>query len=432
MKWKIGLQSILVSLFIFLAIGAFLRWQGKQVFAATIDELKSKISDRNQNIKDLEKEIANYEAEITQTQKESKSLQSTIKQLDLTRKKLLADIAVTENKISSATDRLAELGIEIVDKETRIESNLDAVGESLRRINEVDSTSLVETILRNDTLSEFWNDVENIKSLERAIRERTRELENLKSNLVDQQTETEQKKRELEFLRATLSDQKKIVEQNTQEKNKLLSDTKNKETAYQKTLAQKKILKEAFEKELLQFQSELQFTYDPASMPHPGSGILEWPLLKVLITQPFGDTAFSREHPTLYSGSGHNGIDLAASVGTPIRVAASGTVEGTGDTDTVCPGASYGKWVFVRHANGLATLYAHLSLIKASIGENVSTGDIIGYSGSTGYATGPHLHFTVYASTGVKVLDRKSKVCGGTYRIPIADIKAYLNPLLYL
>ncbi|HEY4508236.1 MAG TPA: M23 family metallopeptidase, partial [Candidatus Paceibacterota bacterium] len=109
-----------------------------------------------------------------------------------------------------------------------------------------------------------------------------------------------------------------------------------------------------------------------------------------------------------------------------------GTVKGAGNTDTVCPGASYGKWVLIEHANGLSTLYAHLSLIKVSEGQEVATGETVGYSGETGYATGPHLHFTVYATQGVRIMNRKSAVCGGTYRMPIADLKAYLNPLKYL
>ncbi len=107
-------------------------------------------------------------------------------------------------------------------------------------------------------------------------------------------------------------------------------------------------------------------------------------------------------------------------------------VRGVGDTDLVCRGASYGKWILVEHPNGLSTLYAHLSLIKVSTGQQVLLGEIIGYSGNTGYSTGPHLHFTVYATQGVQIAQRKSAVCGGSYTMPIADLKAYLNPMSYL
>jgi murein DD-endopeptidase MepM/ murein hydrolase activator NlpD len=88
--------------------------------------------------------------------------------------------------------------------------------------------------------------------------------------------------------------------------------------------------------------------------------------------------------------------------------------------------------VFIEHGNGLSTLYAHFSLIKVSEGQSVSLGEVIGYSGESGYATGPHLHFTVYATQGVRIMSRKSAVCGGSYTMPIADLKAYLDPLKYL
>ena len=428
MKWKFNSKIIWLFLFIAFATGTSV----PKTSASTIDDLKSKISERNQNIADLEKEIAQYEAEVVDTQKQASSLQNTLKQLDLNRKKLLSDIAVTQNKIGNTTDAIEQLRLEIGGKETLIIANQDAIGESLRQMNEQDSRTIVENILARETISDYWNDVENIKTLEIAIRTDTAELQTLKTGLEDKKSETEQKKKELQALNGKLNDQKAIVEQNTKEKNKLLADTKNKEASYTKTLTQKKALRTQFEAELNQFETQLRFQIDPASLPRTGSGVLSWPLSKVKITQQFGDTEFSRAHPLLYSGKGHNGIDLGASQGTPILAAGSGTVEGTGDTDATCPGASYGKWVFIRHPNGLSTLYAHLSLIKAVAGQSVSTGEVIGYSGATGYATGPHLHFTVYASQGVKILDRKSAVCGGTYRMPIAGIQAYLNPLLYL
>ena len=91
----------------------------------------------------------------------------------------------------------------------------------------------------------------------------------------------------------------------------------------------------------------------------------------------------------------------------------------------------YGKWVLIRHTNGLTTLYAHLSVVSVSAGAQVATGDIIGYSGDTGYALGPHLHFTVYAS---KAVTFKEYTCnsGATLTIPIAAFSGYLDPMLYL
>jgi murein DD-endopeptidase MepM/ murein hydrolase activator NlpD len=77
-------------------------------------------------------------------------------------------------------------------------------------------------------------------------------------------------------------------------------------------------------------------------------------------------------------------------------------------------------------------MYAHLSLIKVNEGQRVSSGDTIGYTGKTGYSTGPHLHFTVYASEGVRVHKyTKSRNCKDAV-IPIADLDAYLDPFQYL
>jgi murein DD-endopeptidase MepM/ murein hydrolase activator NlpD len=113
--------------------------------------------------------------------------------------------------------------------------------------------------------------------------------------------------------------------------------------------------------------------------------------------------------------------------------AASGVVVETGDTDKTCRGASYGRWVLIRHNNGLSTLYGHLELVRVSKGEQVGPGSTIGYSGSTGYSTGPHLHFTVFASAAVRVDDLPSSSCkNAIYRIPVASRNGYLDPESYL
>ncbi|MEK7060207.1 MAG: peptidoglycan DD-metalloendopeptidase family protein, partial [Patescibacteria group bacterium] len=101
--------------------------------------------------------------------------------------------------------------------------------------------------------------------------------------------------------------------------------------------------------------------------------------------------AYSRRSQGLH-GPGNRGIDLAAPTGTPILASASGTVllARTGWN------GAYGNMVIITHPNGTKTLYAHLSRIATSTGARVSQGEIIGYVGSTGRSTGPHLHFEVF------------------------------------
>jgi len=128
-------------------------------------------------------------------------------------------------------------------------------------------------------------------------------------------------------------------------------------------------------------------------------------------------------------------MDFGISQGTPVRASLSGVVVETGNTDAIRGCYSYGKWVLVKHNNGLSTLYAHLSVISSNAGQSISSGDVIGFSGNTGYSTGPHLHYSVYLSDAVQVVrlgDIKKITNCAAARIPVAPLEAYLNPLDYL
>ena len=252
----------------------------------------------------------------------------------------------------------------------------------------------------------------------------------MKEILEDRRSEKERQKNNLQKLSARLTDQKQLVEINTANRSQLFNETRNKESLYRKLYEERLAAKEALEREIFDYESQLKFILDPASLPIPRTNVFGWPLDKVYITQEFGATVAARR---LYASGSHNGIDFRASIGTLVKAMLGGTVLGAGNTDITCVGASFGKWILIGHQNGLASLYAHLSLIKVSKGENVSAGQVIGYSGNTGYSTGPHLHVTVYAGSGVKIESRPSRVCGGrTYTMPLAPINAYLDPMLYL
>jgi len=103
------------------------------------------------------------------------------------------------------------------------------------------------------------------------------------------------------------------------------------------------------------------------------------------VTSGFG----YRIHPIFNVRRMHTGIDIDADTGDPIKAASGGTVVSAGWR------GGYGKCVVIAHSGGLATLYGHMSEIKVSVGQAVKKGQVIGKVGSTGYSTGPHLHFEV-------------------------------------
>jgi murein DD-endopeptidase MepM/ murein hydrolase activator NlpD len=116
-----------------------------------------------------------------------------------------------------------------------------------------------------------------------------------------------------------------------------------------------------------------------------GHGVLAVPIPGAPITSGFGP----RTHPIYGDVRMHTGIDFGAGYGTPIRAAGDGVVVSAG------PLGGYGNATVIDHGNGLATLYAHQSDMAVVPGQRVSRGQVIGYVGSTGFSTGPHLHFEV-------------------------------------
>ena len=116
-----------------------------------------------------------------------------------------------------------------------------------------------------------------------------------------------------------------------------------------------------------------------------GSGVLAPPVPGALVTSMFGP----RVHPIFGNVRMHDGVDFAGTGGTPIRAAAAGTVVSAGVR------GGYGNATIVDHGGGLATLYAHQSEMFVTSGTAVTAGQVIGAVGSTGFSTGPHLHFEV-------------------------------------
>ncbi len=401
-----------------------------------IDKLKSEIDARSSRLNEIEKEIAKYKLDLQKVGAEKNTLQKAINQLELERKKVQADISYTQNKIGATDLILSKLDIEIDQTENTIDKNEVAIGETLRLLNIIDNDSLVEALLRHNNLSEFWKEIDELWEIRGVMGDRVKSLVSQKILLEDKQNETFERREELVDLKERYSDQNSVLTSNKTEKDKLLTATKSEEAAYQKLLREKEAARAQIEKEMRDFEAKLQFILDPNTIPAAGTAVFNWPVENVVITQLFGGTEFAKQNASVYGGRAyHPGVDFGVPRGTAIYAPLSGTVRATGDTDLVAGCYSWGRWTLIDHANGLATLYAHQSVQSVTPGQAVKTGDIIGYSGNTGYSTGPHLHFTVYAKAGVSIRrfnEIKAVTSCGAATTPVAATEAYIDPMNYL
>lgn len=444
------LLSVFRNVIFFVGVGLLLFVLSSfSVQGASVDELQAEIQERNEQLAELEAEIARYEEELTKIGADRQTLEAEIARLDTSRKKLATDIAVTENRIATTDLELEELGDEILDKERRIIEGKGAVGKSLQSIAKLDDGTLAEALLTSSGLSDIWEQSDQLRRVQTALSNEVVLLAATKNALIEDYEAVAKKQGQLVSFRKELSGQKTVLDITRGNQNSLLTETKNTEKAFQDLLDEKREAQQQLAAEIRDFENQIEYTLDPSKIPSPGAGVLKFPFDPSFmqrcaereatfgnlycLTQYFGNTKFAQSGA--YNGRGHNGIDFGSSEGTKIVSAMSGVVEDTGNTDLIRGCYSYGKWVLVRHPNNLMTLYAHLSHISVDPGEPVATGTLLGYSGNTGYSTGPHLHFTVYVADAVQIVrlgDIKTRTnCANAY-IPVAPTEAYLNPLSYL
>ena len=408
------------------------------VWAQTDDvaQLQERIESRSSRLQEIEREIAKYEAELQEVGAEKETLQQAIRQLELERDKVQAEIARTENEITSTDLEINKLVLEIEKAERDITATADAIAEVVRAEFRAGDESLIELLLRHDRLSEFWSTYEAHDNVRASMATKVAELQTLRDDLDEKRSINTEKRSRLVDLKNRYADQNAVLASNRQEQTELLEVTKSEEQNYQQLLADRRAAREQIERELREYEAQLQFILDPNTIPPSGTQVFDWPVDNVIITQLFGGTEFAKRNAHVYGGRAyHPGVDFGAPRGTPIYAPLSGTVRATGNTDRVPGCYSWGKWTLIDHANGLATLYAHQNVISVSPGQSVRTGDIIGYIGNTGYSTGPHLHFTVYAKAGVDVRkfnEIKTVTSCGPASTPVAATEAYLDPMQYL
>lgn len=364
---------------------------------------------------------------MTKTQSTKKTLSAEITRIKSELSSLNLKIKSTSTQIDQLSLEVEKLNLESKNTTEELAFKKTVLAQNLINLYQKnnDGEDVVLLFLKNEDLSDAMLEVENMIYFGKSIKDDLNELRELKDLLNEQKEQTEAKVGQLESTKVVLDNRKTIAANIQSEKTEILTKTKSQEKNYQTLLSTIEEKRNSIEGEIDQLEEVLKAEIDPGALPVSNNGVLLWPVTGT-ITQKFGATsdAVYLYKKGVYKNPSHNGIDIAASIGTTIYAAEAGEVVAVGNQDKYCYRAAYGKYIVIKHNNNLTTLYGHLSLQNVKVGDIVKRGDIIGYVGNTGYSTGPHLHFTVYYSPTFKM--NSSSSCGST------PIGAPVNPLNYL
>ena len=386
-------------------------------------DIQRQLESRNQELEQINKKIEETQQQLKETQGERKNLQRELNTLQQNVTQLNLNIKADDITIKKLALEVENLNIDLVDIETSTQDKKEAIGEVLRELQKNNEATLLTMFLKNDTLADGLLETQTLYNLQSRLAVDIANLRKLHEAYNEKIKETDEKKTNIGFHQKNLQNRKFIVEDQKTERAQILQQTKNKETLYEKQVEELKKQQQEIANEVETLDALLRSEIAPGPLPPLRSGVLGMPVAggKNLLTQGYGATSFAQYG---YRGKWHNGVDFRAPLGTPILASEDGIVTAVGNQDSYCPRGAYGKYIVINHYNNLTTLSAHLSRYIVSKGDRVTRGQLIGYSGRTGYATGPHLHFTVFAQPTFRM--GPSRVCG-----PMPH-GGDLNPLGYL
>jgi murein DD-endopeptidase MepM/ murein hydrolase activator NlpD len=366
----------------------------------TPEELKRAIEDKSKALLEINDKITQAEQDLKDTESKSKSLQNELKKSDYTINQLNLSIRSSELNIQKLNLEIEALKYDIGDTESQIDIKRLGVAELLRELQKKDTENVLVTLLKNKSIAESLDEVQNILDINSGLSAEVSSLQILNDDLSNKLTASSAKKAKVELENKNLKNRKVILQNQKTERQSLLTQTKNQEKNYQALIAQLEKDQDAVSKELDETETKLRASFDPNLLPVKRSGVLAYPVkLKkdggvAAISQNYGQTFYSAR---LYKSNFHNGLDFGVPVGTPVFAAEDGIVVAADNNDkSSWQKYQYGQHIMIEHQNNLNTLYAHLSVIGVKKGQAIKRGELIGYSGNTGYSTGPHLHFGVY------------------------------------
>ena len=357
---------------------------------AEIDELKEQ---RNQ-LKEQQKDIQNTVNSLRGQQDKLIELKTA---LDEKNAITLQQILNLEEQITLHEELIEQKSVELEKAQDIADEQLKRLKVRIRNMEENGRYNYVAVLFGAESISEFLSLMDDIgdimksdRDLENSYKEAVTDLKTVKSEYEEARLELKEQKAELTNLSAQL--EKDIVEANA-----AILELEGDISANSAILSQLNAQDKEMQDKINQKIKELNEQNKPSNPSNPsnpskpsGSGTLTvWPSYCTYITSVQGN----RVHPITGQYGTHGGTDIGASYGSAIYAAGSGTVV-TAYNNSAYNGG-YGNYAMINHGNGIQTLYAHMSVCSVTVGQTVSAGQTIGYVGSTGRSTGPHLHFEV-------------------------------------
>ena len=350
-----------------------------------LEEAQERMDELNEQYKELQAQQNQIDAQINQAAGEKQQVQAQREQIDAQINNTIEQIDVLDERIALMEERISQKEKEMEKKQEEIDALNALFKERMNAMYRAgDNMNTLGLLLGADSYSQFLMRAEVVSSVAEHDQTLMAQLAAEKAELEEIQEGIQSDKQDVESDRTTMEEKKADLGTQMEQANARMQDIAAMEREF---LANK----EAMQAQMKEVQAEIDRIFQEinreSQSPYVGGEML-WPAPSLSqITCEFG--------PRFGGSDYHTGIDISGSgaYGATIVAANSGTVKvaNTSFTD----GYGYGKYVIVDHGGGMQTLYAHCSALNVTVGQYVSRGEKIAEVGSTGWSTGPHVHFEV-------------------------------------
>ncbi|MBU2566322.1 peptidoglycan DD-metalloendopeptidase family protein [Patescibacteria group bacterium] len=355
------------------------------------DGLNDTLDRKKSRAKEIESLINTYRDRIEQQADQKLTLENQVTLLDNRIKEKELRIEESQAQIEILSLELQVLEKQITQQEERIKTQKSLVGDLIRRARQADDVNTLHVFLSRPSLSSYFNQIEEESKLQSDLTQTLERVIQEKTSLQNDKKDRENKRQSLEEQRITLAEEQSRLEIEKNSKISLLAETQNQQEQFSRVVNELRQQQESTVDDIANIEANLKDKLNAIDEAlAKGETLLLWPVPVRKITATFHDPTYPFRN--LFQ---HPGIDLRASVGTPIKAAGGGYVAWTK------LGKSYGNYMMIVHPGNFATIYAHLSAFNVKAGTYVERGDIIGFTGGmpgqpgAGLSTGPHLHFEV-------------------------------------